>query len=234
VADTVGWDFNSFDIYDRLETRGTGFNFKFGIIVRPVDFLRIGGAIHTPTWYSMRDYWDRTMNSYFDNGDSYYEYSPSGNYSYKLTTPMRLQGSLAFIIGKFGLISGEYEFVDYSKASFSAYDYSFFDENEDISYSYGKGHNFKVGTEWRSGPLSFRAGYAYQKSPYTNDINDGTLNSYSGGIGYKGRYYFFDLAYVYTKKTEDYYFYGTENISVNPVENELMDHRFLITMGARF
>ena len=51
VADTVGWDFNSFDIYDRLETRGTGFNFKFGIIVRPVDFLRIGGAIHTPTCY---------------------------------------------------------------------------------------------------------------------------------------------------------------------------------------
>ena len=147
---------------------------------------------------------------------------------------MRVQSSIAFIIGKFGLISGEYEYVDYSKASFSAYDYDFYNENTDISSSYGKGHNFKLGTEWRSGPLSFRAGYAYQKSPYLNDINDGTINAYSGGIGFKSKHYYFDLAYVFAKKVEDYYLYGTENISVNPVENELMDHRFLITFGTRF
>ncbi len=85
-------------------------------------------------------------------------------------------------------------------------------ENNDISNSYGKGHNFKVGTEWRSGPFSFRAGYSYQNSPYLNGINDGALSAYSGGIGFKNKYYYIDLGYVYTKKTEDYYLYGTENI----------------------
>ncbi|MCK5080113.1 MAG: hypothetical protein KAR09_09215, partial [Bacteroidales bacterium] len=117
IADTI-YDFNSFNIYDRLETRGTGFNMKFGFILRPADFIRIGGAVHTPSWYNMRDYWDRNMESYFDNGDYYSQASPYGSYRYKLTTPLRLQGSLAFIIGTHGLISGEYEYVDYSSAKF--------------------------------------------------------------------------------------------------------------------
>ena len=233
VADTI-YDFSSFNVYDRLDTRGTGFNFKFGFIVRPVDFLRIGGAIHTPTWYSMRDYWDVSMESYFDNGDYYNQYSPYGEYSYKLTTPLRLQGSLAFIIGRYGLISGEYEYVDYSDAKFSASSYGFFNENEDISRGYTNGHNYKLGTEWRSGPFSFRAGYSFQGSPYANEINDGAITSYSGGFGFKDTFYYIDLAYVYTKSTEDYYLYGTENISVNPAQNELINHRFLITLGTRF
>ena len=233
IADTI-YDFNKFNVYDRLETRGTGFNLKFGFIVRPVDFLRIGGAIHTPSWFNMRDYYDCSMESYFDNGDYYTQASPYGNFRYKLTTPLRLQGSLAFIIGQYGLISGEYEYVDYSNTKFRSVDYDYFHENNDISTSYVQGHNIKVGTEWRSGPFSFRAGYAYQNSPYRSGINDGVLSAYSGGVGYKDKYYYLDFAYVFTKKTEDYYFYGTDNISVNPVINELIDHRFLLTFGTRF
>jgi len=182
----------------------------------------------------MRDYWDRTMESNFDNGDYYTQASPYGSYRYKLTTPLRLQGSLAFIIGKYGLISGEYEFVDYSKAEFRSYDYGYFNENNDIANSYSKGHNLKFGTEWRTGPFSFRAGYAYQNSPYQDGINDGALSSYSGGIGFKEKFYYLDFAYVYSKKMEDYYLYGTETIQVNPVQNELIDHRFLVTFGTRF
>ncbi|MCK4569685.1 MAG: hypothetical protein KAT76_05290 [Bacteroidales bacterium] len=233
IADTI-YDFNRFNVYDRIETRGTGFNLKFGFILRPFDFLRIGGAVHTPSWFNMRDYWDRSMESYFDNGDYYTQASPYGNFRYKLTTPLRLQGSLAFIIGQYGLISGEYEYVDYSNTKFRSVDYGYFDENNDISTSYVQGHNIKAGTEWRSGPFSFRAGYAYQNSPYRSGINDGALSAYSGGIGYKDKFYYLDFAYVFTKKTEDYYFYGTDNISVNPVINELIDHRFLVTFGTRF
>ncbi len=233
IADTI-YDFSSFNVSNRLETRGSGFTFKFGFIVRPVDFIRIGGAVHTPTWFNMRDYWDVYMESNFDNGDFYTQASPYGNYNYKLTTPMRLQGSLAFIIGKYGIISGEYEYVDYSTAKFRSYDYGFFNENNDISRSYGKGNNFKIGTEWRSGKFSFRGGYAYSNSPFQNGINDGSLSSYSGGIGFKDTHYFIDFAYVYSISQEDYYLYGTENIAVNPVSNELKDHRFLITFGTRF
>jgi hypothetical protein len=235
VADTI-YDFDQFDISSRLETRGTGFNMKFGFILRPADFIRIGGAIHTPSWYSMRDYWDNYTYSYFDNGDNYAYPSPYGTYKYKLTTPMKVQGSLAFLFGKHGLISGEYEYVNYAKTKFNSYDYydEYYNVNNTISSSYTAGHNFKVGTEWRTGPFSFRAGYRYYNSPYQDGINDGARNAYSGGIGYKQKFYFIDFAYVFTKSVEDYYFYGTDNISVNPVVNELIDHRFMLTLGTRF
>lgn len=233
IADTI-YDFNHFNIYDRLETRGSGFNMKFGFIVRPVDFIRIGGAVHTPSWYTMRDYYDRNMESYFDNGDHYSQESPFGEYRYKLTTPMRLQGSLAFIFGKFGLISGEYEYVDYSVAKFRSDSYGYFDENNDISNGYTQGHNLKFGTEWRTGPFSFRGGYAYYSSPYRDGINDGSRTAWSGGLGFRDKSFYLDVAYVFSRSTEDYYLYGTENIAVNPVENELKDHRFLMTLGTRF
>ena len=45
-----GFDFQSFQ-----ETRGTGYNFKMGVIVKPINQLRIGAAFHTPTYYDMKD-----------------------------------------------------------------------------------------------------------------------------------------------------------------------------------
>ena len=233
IADTI-FDFNEFNVHNSLETRGTGFTFKFGFILRPADFIRIGGAVHTPTWYSMRDYWSTYDESFFDNGDYYYQESPYGKYDYKLTTPMRLQGSLAFLFKNYGLISGDYEYVDYSKARFRASNYSFFNENNDITLGYTKGHIIRLGTEWRTGNLSFRAGYSYATSPYQANINDGAVSSYSGGIGFKDENFYLDLAYVYSRYDEDYYFYGTDDIRVNPVENKLMDHRILLTLGTRF
>ena len=38
-----------------LHSKGTGVNFKLGLIWRPVQALRIGAAFHTPTYYDMRD-----------------------------------------------------------------------------------------------------------------------------------------------------------------------------------
>ena len=69
---------------------------------------------------------------------------------------------------------------------------------------------------------------------YNNDLNDGKINAYSGGIGFKDKFYYFDLAYVFSKSNEDYYLYGTESIQVNPVHNELIDHRIMLTVGTRF
>ncbi|HSG67543.1 MAG TPA: hypothetical protein VK994_02470, partial [Bacteroidales bacterium] len=67
-----------------------------------------------------------------------------------------------------------------------------------------------------------------------DNINDGAMSAYSGGIGFKDEHFYLDLAYVFTKYEEDYYLYGTQNIRVNPVVNELKNHRILLTLGSRF
>ena len=229
------YDFKQFNRYENLDTRGSGFNFKFGFIYRISDMFRIGGAFHTPTWYSnMRDLWYTTMSSYFDNGDYYIKSSPTGDYHYRLTTPLRATGSLGIIFGNVGLISIDYEFANYGTARLDASDYSFGPENSDIKNSYRSTHQIRVGTEWRYDIFSFRGGFNYITSPYQKNINDGTTMTYSLGVGMKEKWFFIDLAYLYSKTKEDYYLYNTADILTNPVNNDLRASTVLMTLGAKF
>ncbi len=232
-------DLKYFDRIEDLETHGSGFNFKVGMIYRASDWLRIGTAFHSPSWFSnMRDYWHVDMISEFYTPDSYGQTryvasSPSGYYEYSLQTPWRLQGNLAFIIGNVGLISADYEFADYSKARLDAYDYNFNEENTSIENSYTGTHHIRVGTEWRYNIFSFRAGAKYFTSPYQNDINDGSRLGFSGGVGLKEGWFFMDIAYAYSGMEDDYYFYNTPDIASNPVANKTADHYILMTIGAK-
>jgi len=228
-------DMYQFTIHRELETRASGINFKLGLIGRPADWLRIGAAIHTPTFYTnIRDRNVALFDSRFKTPDLYgytsYFHSNTWTKSYELTTPFRALGSIAFIIGKIGLVSVEYNYTDYSQARFryvSSY------VNDDIRNGYRPTHNFKAGTEWRYGLISLRLGYAYNSSPYQGDINDGTMHIYSGGLGFNFRNYFLDLAYAYSKYTEDYYLYSYGPYEAKAV-NDIIGQRYLLTFGARF
>jgi hypothetical protein len=238
-ANIVGTDLKYFDRFEDLETHGSGFNIKLGFICRPTEWLRLGAAFHSPSWFgNMRDYWTATMVSEFytpdNNGDyKYVRNSPSGYYEYNLQTPYHVMGNLAFIIGNVGLISADYDMVDYSKAQFDAYDYSFGEENASIRNSYKIAHNFRFGTEWRYNIFSFRAGARYSTSPYQNSINDGSLYGFSGGVGFKQNWFFMDLAYAYTNTKSDYYYYNTGGIYADPISNKLRSHSVVLTLGVK-
>ena len=217
---------------DYLETHGSGVNFKFGVIVRPMGWFRVGLAFHSPTWYSMNDYYYSTMTRYYDNGQHEIKDSPYGRYDYSLETPMKLIGSTAFTIARFMLISADVELVDYSSGRLSAYDYQFSKENEAVQSKYRATMNYKVGAEIRLRPISFRAGLDYFGSPYADDINDGQIWKASAGIGYRDRSIFVDLAYIYTIKKEDYYLYNPELI--NPASLDIYTHQLALSVGYRF
>lgn len=69
-------DFNSFTLGDITETSGLGINAKFGIIYRINDFLRIGGAVHSPTLYQLHDDYYSSMSSVLDTTGSFSYDSP--------------------------------------------------------------------------------------------------------------------------------------------------------------
>jgi len=227
-------DLDHFTTYESLETHGSGFNFKIGTIVRATDWLRVGVAYHTPTWYSnLNDRYYTNMMAYYTNGDYYTAYSPDGEFDYDIQTPQRLIGSAAIIIGKLGLISADYEYLNYSDARLSPTD-DFTEPNDRIKRYFNNTQNIRVGTEWNVGPVQLRAGYANYGSPFEKGINDGKLNSFSGGLGFKSRDFFADAALTYSKSTLDDYLYGTDNIQVNPAEITSKVYNFLITLGYRF
>jgi len=230
-ADTVA-NFYKFIKDDYLETRGNGVNFKFGVIVRPSGWLRVGLAFHSPTWYSMNDYYYSTITRYWDNGDKDSKTSPYGRYDYNLNTPMKIVGSAAFTIARFLLLSGDVEYLDYSSGSLDALTYRFTEENEQIKNKYTSALNLKAGAELRLRPISFRAGLGYFGSPYADNINDGQIWRASAGVGYRDRQFFMDLAYVYTIKKEDYYLYNPDLI--NPANLEIYTHQIALSIGYKF
>lgn len=229
-------EFEEFSYRNDLTTTGSGINFKLGFIFKPVDFVRIGGAIHTPTsFYSMHDNYSSSVESRFNNGDQYEAESPDGEFDYKLTTPMRMMGSVAFIVGKMGLISADYEYVDYSEArlrSDNADD--FFDANDAIRSSYTAAHVVRVGTEWRYEQFSFRGGYGMYGSPFKSGLNDGGKTTYSLGLGIREEGYFIDFAYLRTMAKEDYYLYEISPSLLNPVKNDFLTQSFMMTLGLKF
>jgi len=226
--------FNSFSYNQNMETKGNGINLKLGMIYRPADWVRIGAAIHTPTFYNyMRDKWSSSMSSRFNDGNGYTADSPDGSFDYTLETPMRAIGSVAFIIGNYGLISGDYEYVDYSNAKLRSDDDDFVDANNAIRNNYQDQSNIRLGTEWRVGPqFSIRGGYALYGSPYKSGINDAERTSYTAGLGYRDQDFFADFAYVLTQSKEKYYLYNYEGMPA--VQNDLKTNNFVLTFGFKF
>jgi hypothetical protein len=231
--DTAIHYFQSMVYNQELETHGTGINFKLGLIYRPANWVRIGAAIHTPTYYShMRDTWNSDMTGTFDNYPTTTSASPLGSFDYHLSTPFRAIGSLAFIIGKFGLISGEYEYVNYSQASFSATQTSFSDVNTEIKSNYKAPLNIRFGTEWRIMDFRIRGGFGYYGSPYQASINTSEMYVGTFGLGYRAKHFFCDMSCQWAQQKENYYLY--DPTMVNPSENKYTSYSMTTTIGLRF
>jgi len=243
-------DFRSMRYEEHLDTRGTGFNIKFGMIAKPVYWLRVGMAVHTPTFYSLEEEYTTEMASTFDlpddqNNTSYSAIPTDKNgyalgpniFEYEITTPFKAVGSLGFVFGKIGLLSFDVEYLDYSKTRMSADDDDFSDTNDDIKDIYSKVLNFRGGAEFRVGPMSVRGGAAYYTNPYleTTERENAQRLTLAGGIGLSSGSFFCDFGYAYSLYKDTYYFYDM------PQEFQLvggnlnsMTSQFVATFGFRF
>lgn len=231
-------DFMTLKYENYLKTTGNGVNFKAGTIVIPVDWLRIGLAVHSPTWFFMSDIYSSRMSSKFVN-KSFDVSSPEGNYTYKLRTSWRSIASVGFIFGKSGLISLEGELVQYPRAKLNASDYSFANENQIINTIYRQTtFNFRAGGEWRYEPFSVRAGVGYYGSPFENvyvdSKTDQSLLSYSGGVGYRGKKYYIDLGFMTYQRGEGYRNYTLSNEATPLATINRTETRVVTTFGWKF
>jgi len=231
--------FDEWSYRETIETRGWGINLKLGAILWPVDWVRIGAAFHTPTfYYGLNDVWytstEARLVPFYSNEMTYNRKdSPTGEYEYELSTPLKAIGSIAFIIGKYGSLSADYEFVDYSNMKLRAVDYTFTTENDAIKNLYAATSNLRFGTEWRLSNFSFRAGYAIYGSPYAQG-NDFEFTSMSFGLGYSERDFSLDLAYVNGQRSNDYYLYSSANWQTNAAKQDFTSNHFALTARFKF
>ncbi|GAB2946395.1 outer membrane protein transport protein [Hymenobacter coalescens] len=206
--------FGSLTLRDELRTRGTGYNARLGLIYRPLDWVRVGLSAQTPTAFQLDDAYSTSLAAQFRqpiivSGESISasnKETEEGRYSYRLTTPWRLNGGLAFIIAKYGFVSADAELVDYSQARLrnaselqDGDTYSFSAENSRIDQLYKQAVNVRLGAEARFDAFRVRAGYARYGDPYRDSRFDRAQTYYTGGVGLRQNNISLDLAGVYTR-----------------------------------
>jgi long-subunit fatty acid transport protein len=180
LSSSYGEDFSEgggFDLDNELETEGSGYQFKAGVIYRPIDALRLGVSYHSPTWYSMTDRFHAIVfpNGIYNDDDVLVgptetpTENNANNWSYSFRTPSNLTFSAAAIIGSRAVVSVDYELKDYSSMKLDErynyrQDYSY--DNQYISEDFKNTSTLRAGLEYCFTPqFSGRLGYAWMQNP---------------------------------------------------------------------
>jgi len=224
--------FDAFSFRNTLTTSGSGVNLKLGLLAKPMEFLRIGASIQTPTVLNLKDDFSSNMSTDLNDDQPTHKYDANGEFNYSVATPFKATGSLAFIFKQYGLISVDYEYVDYTFGRLRSSDYDFFNENEAVSERFKAASNLRVGAEVRlMSSYYIRGGYALYSSPYAADEpNAGNnLNVFSGGVGYRDQYYYIDFGFARSGWDQAYFLYGSNSADVTNTQT-----RFSATLGFRF
>ena len=231
--------FKNFNYTDYYEDRGTGYSFKLGAIIKPVETIRIGVAFHSPVWYHIDEYFFETISSTFTDGSHSESFNDPMRFNYALTTPFRVLGGIGIQIKKIALLSADYEFVDYSMAKFSqtgdGFNYS--EKNDNIGNSLKSSSNFRVGGELRFNKLYLRSGYGYYGKAFRPGEDNASLDyrSISGGIGFREKTFSLDFGYTHLSSSQVYYLYPLDE-SFEPAKANIStsQNMFTLTFGFRF
>lgn len=220
---------DSFNYTYSLDARGSGSNLKLGVIYLPIESLRFGLSYHTPTFFEIREKWNATMTAY--HGDTVRnpaENPQPGDYKYRLRTPSKFVGSVAYVFGTRGSINVDLEYMDYKWAHLkSTKDRSYYPEENNYRYQNEEADavlrpvlNIRVGGELVfQSQYIIRAGYAFYPQPYQAAAANGNRGSsvYSAGAGIKFKRSTIDLAYKIQSKYFDYYAFAESRASFKSV-----------------
>lgn len=198
---------------EALDIRGSGINATIGAIVRPVQFFQFGLSFTTPTFYQLTENYNARMNTSWNDFD--YDDETTLNEvddstgpitsEYNLSTPLKLSAGFAFI-SKFGLLTVDVEKMNAGKAKYSSdiAGISYANENNEIRDLYKNAFSYRIGVEGRYESFRLRGGYGVQASSYQNNDLDNSVQTLSGGIGFRKKTFALDFA-VINRKSESYY-----------------------------
>lgn len=228
--------FYDWELKQELGDTAWGINAKLGVIYFPAQWLRVGVAWHSPTLYSFGETWATEIKTTLKDNQGQSEYhrylSPSLYQTYQLWTPRSFVGSMAFFMGRQGLVSADVEYLDYGTAK-----YDFDGVNDDIRETLKPTFNLRVGAEWRFLQYFLRSGLAYYGSPYGFGETYGSVKKLGLGFGFAtSQEYSWDFAYELTHSTTGYVPYQYYLDEVNAVAEASLSqwrNKFVITMKMR-
>ncbi|QEC78503.1 OmpP1/FadL family transporter [Mucilaginibacter ginsenosidivorax] len=234
LVNNVGTDvgFNSNFIQDQV-TKGSGANVKLGVIYKPVNALRLGFTFTSPTYYTIDDSYSEGLNTNFANNSGFKNGPVEYPLSYNMRTPLKLTGGAAIFIGKYGFISGDVDYIDYTTTHISSTDsYSADFDNGNIKALYRSTINAHIGAEARLNSMFYlRGGYGIQGSPLKTNGSD--IKTISGGVGVRFGNYYVDATYAHLSGNQTVYPYEIGTGSPGADLKKTNNNAFL-TLGYAF
>lgn len=221
LAEPAAW----MDYNQAVNIEGTGVNLKLGMIYRPMESLRLGVALHTPTYYSLQRHYQAYMSSNFEpDGFVTDTLDDVAENSWDFCSPTRLMFGASYSFGRFAIISVDYERDWYNGIRVKnipvGFDMSEYDYKAEFKQNYKGSNTLRVGAELKPLPfLALRAGYGVaegalreDKSLYYNSPINYRTTCFSLGLGVALGRFTVDFAYQNIKNQQtDYMFYYAEN-----------------------
>lgn len=243
-------DFNYFTVEDVLETKGSGLNLKMGMIFKPVDYIRFGLSVHTPTWYDLTDKYNTTITTDLEGyaGPGTLKQSASdiigetGEFSYSFYNPWKFSGGIAYVLREVqdvtkqrGFLSADVEYVTFNSPRFNdpndlSGDY-FNELNATVSDIYKSAINVRVGGELKFNTLMVRGGFGYFSNPYKDPELNGKRMNISAGLGYRNKGMFLDLTYMHQILNDGFYPYRLTGNFFAPVTMKGSAGNIMLTLG---
>ncbi len=227
-------ELKDFQIRDIINSDGAGVRFSFGIIYRPHKYLRLGASAQSAARVGFQENYNASIVANYENTSFDIDNNP-GFFDYSIKTPARYNLGAAYIFKKYGLLSIDYQIVDYSHMhmrSTPSSVYAFSAENDAIQTIYKQAHNLRIGAEARIKPFSVRTGYALEGNTNNDGFADNAQSTYSFGLGYAKKHFFFDVTGQSRRQNTQIYLYDPAYVQATDVST----NRFMVstTIGFRF
>lgn len=211
--------FKQFEYNDEFTTRGFGLNAKLGVIYRPQEYIRLGLAIHTPTFMALTDSRTTSIHTLLENPDGNFKGTSQtftnnqpGESKYLQTTPFKAILSASYVFREVSnvkrqkaFITADIEYVNHKGGRFSSEneaptegEKAYYKQLNEVVKSEYKGNlNFRLGGELKFNTIMGRLGFAYYGNPYKDAPSKVNRMLLSGGLGYRNKGMFIDLTYVH-------------------------------------
>lgn len=256
--DATGDNDNNFafsELNESFSTKGVGINAKLGVIVRPSERIRMGFALHSPTWYSLEDSYFGSMSVNLENyrsntgtetvNSNLFTGGEAPRYKYELITPWRMMLSGTYILNEVedirqqkGFITADIEYVTYKSNRFrNAEDYDdggYYDQLNDVMKEYYQNaFNFRLGGELKFTTIMTRLGFAYYGNPYSDAELKANRMFITGGIGYRHSGMYIDLTYVHAIQKDVSFPYRLPDKANTFANTRINGSNLMLTLGVK-
>jgi hypothetical protein len=253
--------FKQFEYTDDFTTKGVGANFKLGIIYRPQEYIRLGLAIHTPSFMSLSDtrtstlntqlekpYWPSQDTTIYVSSQDFTNNQP-GKSHYAQNSPFKAILSASYVFREIenvkkqrAFITLDIEYVNHKGSKFSSdneepteEEKNYYKELTKVVKSEYKGNvNFRLGGELKYNTFMGRLGFAYYGNPYNDAAYKANRTLLSGGLGYRNKGVFVDLTYVHTISKDVDFPYRLEDRANTYATLKQQKGNIVATVGFKF